>query len=196
MVRKIAPEKRLLTAAAELQAFCSSHGWRACLVGGLAVLRWGRPRSTRDVDISLWTGLGEELPFIDSLLDKFKPRITSAREFGLENRVLLINASNGAPLDVALAGIPFEQRMLNRATSYSYGRGPSLRTASAEDIVVLKAFADRAQDWADIEGILISQNAKLNWQQVEHELTPLCELKEAPEILDRLRRLRERLGSA
>lgn len=195
MVRKTAPEKRLLTAAAEVQSFCSTHRWRVCLVGGLAVLRWGRPRSTRDVDVSLWTGLGEELPFIDALLDQFRPRIATAREFALENRVLLINAANGTPLDVALAGIPFELRMLNRATPYRYSREYSLHTASAEDVVVLKAFADRAQDWVDIEGILVSQTAKLNWRQIEEELAPLCEAKESPEILDRLRRLRKRLES-
>ena len=195
MVRKTAPEKRLLTAAAELQSFCAGRRWGACLIGGLAVLRWGRPRFTRDVDLSLWTGLGEEQPFVDALLAEFQPRIATARQLALDNRVLLVNASNGAPLDVALAGIPFEERMLKRASPYTYGRGLSLRTASAEDLVVLKAFADRPQDWADIEGILVSQKSELNWQQIEQELMPLCEAKEVPDILDRLRRLRETLGS-
>jgi hypothetical protein len=186
----------LLTAAAELETFCADHGWRACIIGGLAVLRWGRPRTTRDVDLSLWTGLGEERPFIDALLGAFEPRIATAREFSLDNRVLLINASNGAPLDVALAGIAFEERMLNRATSHRYSRGLSLRTASAEDVIVLKAFADRPQDWGDIEGILVRQKTRLNWRQIEQELKPLCELKEAPEIPDRLQQLRETLTPA
>ena len=185
----------MLTAAAELQSFCAGRRWGACLIGGLAVLRWGRPRFTRDVDLSLWTGLGEEQPFVDALLAEFQPRIATARQLALDNRVLLVNASNGAPLDVALAGIPFEERMLKRASPYTYGRGLSLRTASAEDLVVLKAFADRPQDWADIEGILVSQKSELNWQQIEQELMPLCEAKEVPDILDRLRRLRETLGS-
>lgn len=194
MVLKTAPEKRLLTAAAELQSFCSGRGWRACLIGGLAAIRWGRPRTTRDVDFSIWTGLGEEPPFVDSLLGEFEPRIPAARQFSLDNRVLLLNASNGAPLDVALAGIGFEERMLDRATSHSYARGVSLRTASAEDLLVMKAFADRPQDWSDIEGILSRQKTRLNWRQVEQELNPLCELKESPAILDRLGRLREKLG--
>jgi hypothetical protein len=192
VVRKTAPEKRLLTAAIELQSFCADHDWRACLIGGLAVVRWGRPRTTRDVDVSLWTGIGEEPPFIDALLGEFEPRIAAARQFSLDNRVLLINASNGVPLDVALAGITFEERMLNRATSHTYARGFSLTTASAEDVVVLKAFADRPQDWSDIEGILVRQKAKLDWAQIEQELIPLCELKEAPEILNRLQGLRNK----
>jgi hypothetical protein len=193
VVRKNAPEKRLLTAAAELQSFCTGHGWRACLIGGLAAIRWGRPRTTRDVDVSLWTGLGEEAPFVDALLGEFAPRIPTARQFSLDNRVLLIKASNGAPVDVALAGGGFEERMLDRATSHIYARSVSLCTASAEDLLVMKAFADRPQDWSDIEGILTRQKARLNWQQIEHELAPLCELKEAPEILQRLQQLREKL---
>lgn len=195
MVRKTTPEKRLLTAATELQSFCLRRGWRACIIGGLAAIRWGRPRTTRDVDISIWTGLGEESPFVDALLGEFEPRISAARQFSLDNRVLLLTASNGAAVDVALAGIGFEERMLDRATSHSYARGVSLRTASAEDLLVMKAFADRPQDWSDIEGIITRQKTKLNWRQVELELLPLCELKEAPEILDRLRRLRENLAA-
>ena len=161
MVRKIAPEKRLLTAAAELQSFCGGHGWRACIIGGLAAIRWGRPRTTRDVDFSLWTGLGEEPSIVDVLLAEFEPRIATARQFSLDNRVLLIKASNGAPVDVALAGIGFEMRMLDRATPHTYARSISLSTASAEDLLVMKAFADRPQDWSDIEGILVKLSAVL-----------------------------------
>ena len=34
----------LFLAAADLQAFCSAHGWNCCVIGGLAVQRWGEPR--------------------------------------------------------------------------------------------------------------------------------------------------------
>lgn len=183
-----------MTAAAEITSFCAGRGWRACVIGGLAAIRWGRPRATRDVDFSLWTGLGEESPFVEALLAEFQSRIPTARQLALDNRVLLISASNGVPVDVALAGIAFEERMLDRATSHSYARGISLPTASAEDLIVTKAFADRPQDWSDIEGMLARQKAKLDWQQIRQELVPLCELKEAPDIPNRLQRLRDTLA--
>lgn len=44
----------LLEAAAELQTVCGAHGWRYCFIGGLAVLRWGEPRETVDVDRNSW----------------------------------------------------------------------------------------------------------------------------------------------
>jgi hypothetical protein len=53
-----------------------------------------------------------------------------------------------------------------------------LRTCSAEDLVVLKAFADRPQDWLDIEGVLVRQGRSLDRAQVIDELLPLLELKE------------------
>ncbi|HVT30043.1 MAG TPA: hypothetical protein VHE81_18650 [Lacipirellulaceae bacterium] len=40
----------VLSAADEIQKFCQREGWSFCIVGGLAVLRWGKPRTTQDVD--------------------------------------------------------------------------------------------------------------------------------------------------
>jgi hypothetical protein len=40
----------LFESAREFQDFCDRQGWRSCVIGGIAVNRWGRPRVTRDVD--------------------------------------------------------------------------------------------------------------------------------------------------
>jgi hypothetical protein len=45
----------VIKAAAELQAVCAAEQWRFCFIGGLAVLRWGEPRETVDVDLTLLT---------------------------------------------------------------------------------------------------------------------------------------------
>jgi hypothetical protein len=68
-------------AAADLQAFCDAQGWRQALIGGLAVLRWGEPRETVDVDLTLLTGLRDEGRLIRLLLDRYRPRIPNAAEF-------------------------------------------------------------------------------------------------------------------
>ena len=52
-----------------------------------------------------------------------------------------------------------------------------------------KAFANRFLDWADIERILMRQGEKLDTDLIVRELTPLAELKEEPEIVERLRAL-------
>ena len=45
-------------AATDLQDRCRASGWRFCVIGGLALQRWGEPRETIDVDVTLLTGFG------------------------------------------------------------------------------------------------------------------------------------------
>ena len=88
---------RLLEAAQEIQQFCRSRNWRFCFIGGIAVQRWGQARLTRDADLTVYTGIGDELRYIDELLGAFKSRIESAREFALGHRVLLLRATPQGP---------------------------------------------------------------------------------------------------
>ncbi len=94
----------VIRAAAELQAFCESQKWRFCLIGGLALQRWGEPRETIDVDLTLLTGFGGEEHFIRKLFDRFEARIEDAAGFALTHRVLLARARSGVGLDIALGG--------------------------------------------------------------------------------------------
>lgn len=179
----------LFEAGLEIQLFIQSKGWSFCFIGGLTVIRWGEPRMTQDIDLSLFTGFGGELVFIDELLEHFSTRIESAKEFALKNRVLLITASNGVSVDLALAGLPFEEKMMQRASSFAFDDNCLLTTCSAEDLVILKAFAARAQDWLDVEGIIVRQGEKLDRDYILQQLTPLCQVKESPEIISHLEKM-------
>ena len=64
-----------------------------------------------------------------------------------------------------------------------------ITTCSAEDLVVYKAFANRGQDWADIERVLMRQMKRLNVDLIFEELRPLLQLKGEPEIEERLRKM-------
>ena len=179
----------LFAAAAEFQRFADAQGWRTTIIGGLAVQRWGEPRQTRDVDATLLTGFGGEERFVDPLLVRYVPRRLDARQFALERRVLLIEDERGTPLDIALAALPFEERVLERSTPYPFASDALLRTCSAEDLVVLKAFADRPQDWLDIEGVVVRQGRLLERSLVLAELRELLTLKEDLSALTALERV-------
>jgi hypothetical protein len=69
-----------------------------------------------------------------------------------------------------------------------------IRTCSAEDLIVYKAFADRPRDWIDVEGVLLRQQGRPDLELVFAELTPLSEAKESPEIVRRLRSLTDLIG--
>lgn len=179
----------IFSAAREIQDFCRSRSWRFCVIGGLAVQRWGEPRLTRDVDVTLLTGFGGEASFVDALLSAFPARLSDARDFALRNRVLLVSSSSGIPIDVALGAMPFEEAAVSRATLFRVAPELELSTCSAEDLVVFKAFAGRSRDWLDIEGIVSRQGAKLDVSLIWHELRPLLELKDDSESAIRLQRL-------
>jgi hypothetical protein len=182
----------IFAAALELQEFCGGHGWRFCFIGAVAVQRWGEPRLTLDADLALLTGFGGEERFVDELLAAFRGRRPDARDFALRYRVLLLEATSGVPLDVSLGAMPFEERAVERSSDFAIGEGKSLRTCSAEDLVVFKAFAGRDKDWLDIEGVALRQAGRLQEMLVWKELEPLLELKESPETALRLRALLDR----
>lgn len=195
MVRQASPEdvKPVFDAAREIQDFFRQSGRRFCIIGGLALQRWGQPRITKDADFTLLCELGAETGVVDQVLSRFAARIPDARNFALKARVILIQTASGIPIDVALGALPFEQRCVERATGFDFGPGLRLVTCSAEDLVVLKAFAGRGQDWVDIENVLIRQRRTLDWKLVFAELKPLLELRETPENLEQLRKLKDKV---
>lgn len=172
----------LIEAALEVQGALTAAGVRSCVIGGLAVQRWGEPRATQDVDFTMLAPVGEERPALDLLLGSFAPRRSDALTFAIANRVLLIQATNRVAVDVGLAGSDYEVEVLERSSPWAY-RGTSLVTCSAEDLVLYKLVAGRARDVADIEGILRRQGANLDVGRIRRYGLLFAELKEEPELL-------------
>ena len=81
-------------------------------------------------------------------------------------------------IDVSLGALQFEENVVGRATTISSGPGLDIRTRSVEDLLVLKLFASHPvmpKEWSS---------------GTKDQLLPLVEIKEAPEILHTLARLR------
>lgn len=173
----------LFAAAEEIQQLCEHEDWHFCFIGGLAVQRWGEPRVTRDVDLTLLTGFGGESVFVDRLL----------KDFARRARVVLLRTGAGIPVDIALGALPFEERSVARATGWEVPGTAPLRTCTAEDLVVHKVFAGRDRDWADVRGVIARQGDRLDVDLIETELQPLLEAKGTVAELDRLRHLIEEL---
>ena len=171
----------------ELERFFRARRWKFCIIGGLAVARWGNPRATEDVDISLVTGLGNERRIVDRILQDFEPRSLDARDFSLVSRVLLISSSNGTNIDVALTAYPFEEEIVRRASKYEFAKGVKLTTASAEDCILMKAIASRPRDWQDIRDISASGSKRIEWGYIERQLAGLSEAIDADELIRVLR---------
>ena len=143
-----------------------------------------------DLDLTLLTGFGGEENFVDEWLAHYQPRIREARAFALHNRVLLLQSSEGIGIDIALGALPFEEEAVERAVMIEMEPGAPVKLCTPEDLIVMKAFADRDLDWNDIRGIIVRQGTQnLDWERIFRHLAPLCEAKEAPGILQRLRKM-------
>ena len=61
----------LFLLADEIQSFCQVRGWRFCFIGGIALQRWGEPRLTGDVGLTILADLGREADYIEELCGAF-----------------------------------------------------------------------------------------------------------------------------
>jgi len=159
----------------------------------LAAQRWGEPRLTQDVDVALLTGFGREESYVDTLLAHYQGRRPDTKSFALQYRVLLLRSPSGIGIDIALAALPFEEVCIQRATYFEFLPDVNLLTCSAEDLIVMKAFADRDIDWHDIKGVIIRQAGRLDWAYIHKQLIPLCELKENHLIVPHLDQLKSEI---
>lgn len=116
------------------------------------------------------------------------------REFALRNRVLLLQASNGIPVDVSLGALDFEQLAVERSSLVEITEGTLLRLCSPDALIVFKVFAGRAQDWLDVEGIVAKSGARIDWNGVRTDLRILLELKDDLQALPRLETILARQG--
>ena len=177
------PIPELALAARDVLAVLDDAGIRACVIGALAVHRWGEPRATSDADFSALAPYGDERPTIDALLGHFEKRRADAEAFAMVSRVLLLRTKEGVEIDVALAAFPFELEALELASSWEILPGIPLRTCPAEHLIVYKLVAARHHDLGDMVSIVQRQAKRLDVDCVRRWGREFAELKEDPDLL-------------
>jgi hypothetical protein len=175
--------------AVELQQYLNEAKHPFCFIGGLVVQRWGQPRVTGDVDATVLCAFGDESRLATEILKNYRSRIENAIQFAIQARILLLQDIRKNKIDLSIGGLEFEQRIVQRSSLWGVQGGQQIRTCSAEDLVILKAFASRDQDWIDVKNVLVRQAAKIDRNLIREELKPLVALKEEPEIIERLEAL-------
>lgn len=174
---------RLLYAASEVLGLLENAGFDACAIGGLAVLRWGQPRVTQDVDVTVLAPIGDESAVVDFLLARLPARRPDARAFAMANRVLLLSATNGVPIDVGLAALPFEAEALRQARVWKWLPDVSFRVCAAEDLVIYKLAAGRRHDIDDMEGVVRLQWRDMDIDRIRARTSELSEMLDGTDLL-------------
>jgi predicted nucleotidyltransferase len=163
------------------------------LIGGIAVIARGVPRTTRDVDATVSADAGH----LDEVLRIFEkhelaPRIDDARSFARANQVLLLrHEPSGVDVDVSLAWLPFELEAIAASDKLLIGE-VRVPVARPEDLVIYKAVAWRPQDQQDVERLLNLHGARMDLVRVRRVVAELAAALEEPERASELERVIQR----
>lgn len=137
------------------------------IIGGQAVLLYGEPRLTRDIDITL----GVNIDRLEALLAvsrhlSLKPLPEDVAAFVRQTMVLpTLDEATGIRVDFIFSFTPYESQAILRAKKVSI-QGQDVRFATVEDLIIHKIFAGRPRDIEDVHAIIL-KNPDLNIPYIE-----------------------------
>ena len=136
------------------------------VIGGQAVLIYGEPRLTRDIDVTIGIGV-TELARIKKVLPAMglKSLVKNDREF-VERTMVLPTKDKESEIrvDFIFSFSPYERQAIGRAREIKIGRTP-VKFASLEDVVIHKVISGRPRDLEDIRSILV-KNPKYDFDYI------------------------------
>lgn len=145
------------------------------VIGGQAVLLYGEPRLTKDIDLTLGVR-PERLNQVIKLLIPLKVKILveDPEEFVARTMVLpVLDVASGIRVDFIFSDSPYERQAIRRAVDVRFGT-TKISFASIEDVIIHKIFAGRPRDLEDVQSILL-KNQKHNTAYIRRWLKKLGE---------------------
>lgn len=144
----------------ELTAHLEKRKTPYMVIGGIANLAWGMPRSTFDIDVTVWAPAGTESALIKGLSAAFKALPDEPEKFALETRVLPLEVEDFR-VDLILGQLPYEEQAILRARVVDM-EGVKVRMCAPEDLIVHKILSERPKDLEDARGIVRVQAKTLD----------------------------------
>lgn len=128
------------------------------IIGGQAVLIYGEPRLTRDIDITLGIDI-DRLNDILSIVKKLNLKILTEDvvNFVKETMVLPVLGAKGIRIDFIFSCTEYENTAIERAKKIK-SDDVEICYASPEDVIIQKIFAGRERDIEDAKIIIRKQN--------------------------------------
>lgn len=125
------------------------------VIGGQAVLLYGEPRLTVDIDITLGATV-EHLPMVLAAAEAISLRpLVDPEPFVNETMVLPCEEpDSGIRVDFIFSSSPYEPQAIERGRMVRLADVP-VRFASLEDVIIHKVIAGRPRDLEDVRAMLI-----------------------------------------
>ena len=140
------------------------------VIGGQAVLIYGEPRLTRDIDVTLGVGperVADVLAFADSC--GWRVLVEVPQDFVQRTMVLpLIDPRTDIRIDLIFSYSHYERQALERVHRLNIGNA-NVCFAAPEDVIIHKMIADRPRDLEDVRNIL-NKRADLDRAYILHWL--------------------------
>jgi hypothetical protein len=165
------------------------------IIGGIAAIAHGVPRTTLDADATIFGPGLAAVDVLDALLlEGIVPRIPDAAQFAGRSHVLLVqHQASGVPIDISLAWLPFEDEALARAVRRDFA-GASLPFVEPEDLLIYKLVAARPRDLEDAERLVVLHGERMDFARVANTIGAFCNVLEDTSRLDLLAKLLKRTG--
>ena len=191
-------EERFRAAIRAMANACSAVNVQWMLIGGMAVIARGAPRTTEDVDATVVApGLDLDQFLTACRSHQIVPRRPDVKEMALQAHILLLqHTESDVELDVSLAWLGFEQEAIGRAQPVDFGQGLHVPVARVDDLIVYKAVAWRDVDRKDIERLLLRHATTVDLVKVRAQVQAFAEWIEAPERLEQFDALVSRVRGA
>jgi hypothetical protein len=157
---------------------------KAIVIGGVAVSILGKPRLTRDIDMTLMLDL-VDLPILVLAASAYNitPRVPDVIEFARQSRVVLLqHEPTGVDIDISLGAMPFEVEAIARGKVVDLD-GLKVRLPTPEDLIIFKAVSHRLKDLQDIYD-LIQANPGLDVARIRLWVQQFAETLEMPKLWD------------
>lgn len=140
------------------------------LFGAQAVIAFGVPRLSADVDVTLRLPAHSRDAFIDAMqAGGFELQAREA-DFVRRTSVLpFVHGPTGMPVDVVMAGSGIEDEFLERARPIEL-EGVQVPTIDPEDLVIAKILAGRPKDVEDARGLWRLHGSRLDTARIQRIL--------------------------
>jgi predicted nucleotidyltransferase len=160
------------------------------IIGGQAVLLYGRPRLTRDIDITLGVD-SDRFEMIAGVCKDAGLKILpiEPEAFAAQTKILPAeDPDSKMRVDFIFSFTPYEQQALERVRRIDLA-GCLVCFASCEDVIIHKMIAARAIDEEDVKSILIKHKESIDFEYIKRWLSEFGKISEHKDVLTRFDRL-------
>ena len=152
------------------------------LIGGIANLVWGEPRSTLDVDASVLVDEAAWPDLVSALRSSFHIIPKDPLAFLRQTHVLPIETRDSVRIDLLWAKLPYEHKAITRA-SLEEVAGHRVRVCRPEDLIIHKIISERPKDREDVRAIVRQQGPRLDRRYLNQAVRALSNALDQPELL-------------